>query len=179
MLKRTLVLLFCLVTPGIGHAETFARPGLYSVVVTDWLHQTIPGGDVFTCTKCKDQVQISITSGPPFENDADKAKIVALFKDREQWEAFARSLIEEAIPAPTDRYDIEVYQTGLVTHQGKNLLQLASLVLMGSLTSYDTSILSIHNNRIMKITVNYFEGAMNDEVSRQIYSFLDSIRFIE
>lgn len=179
MLKRALVLLFCLAMPGMGHAETFARPGLYSVVVTDWLHQTIPGGDVFTCTKCKDKVQISITLGPPFENDADKEKIVALFKDREQWEAFARSLIEEAIPAPTDRYEIEVYQTGLVTHQGKNLLQLGSLVRMGSLTSYDTSILSIHNNRIMKITVNYFEGAMNDEVSRQIASFLDSVRFIE
>jgi hypothetical protein len=179
MLKCTGVLLVCVLASGTGHAETFAVPGLYSVTVTDWLHQTTPGGDVFTCIKCKDQVQISIEAGPSFENRADETKILALFKDQRHWEAFAKALIQDVVPIPTDQYEIEVYQTGLVAYQGKQMLQLACQVRIGSSISYDTSLLTVHHHRIIKVTTNYYDGAMTPDVRQYISSFLDSIRFID
>jgi len=162
-----------------AHAQLFVRPGFYSINPTGWQHNTTPDGDVFTCSICGAQVQVQIDYGPELTKEAqyktNREFIAALGTDTAQKE-FADSIIRQSIPLQSG-FTISIERVGLSQIGGLDVLQFYGVVGIPPTISHDLSMLGIHKNRIMKITLNYSDGAFNEKTQSATHELYESLHF--
>ncbi|MCH9004757.1 MAG: hypothetical protein IH838_05635 [Proteobacteria bacterium] len=149
----------------------------YRVNAQEWLRHGTPDGEVFTCKPCSEQVQIQISVGPEIPSDAlftNNSQFIDSLSTEEAQNDFAVSIMQRSVPGS---FEIDIYQTGVSSFGGLNVLQFAATVESGPYLSYDTTMIALHRNRIIKISLNYLDGAMNEETSQIVSRFFESFRF--
>jgi len=150
----------------------------YEVNTQEWLRHGTPNGEVFTCKPCSEQVQIQISVGPEIPSDAlftNNSEFIDSLSTEEAQNDFAKSLIQRSVPG---KFEIDIYRTSISSLGGLEVLQFGATVEVGPLLSYDTTTIALHRNRIIKISLNYLDGAMNEETSQIISRFFESFRFV-
>lgn len=161
-------------------ADVFIKPGYYSINLRGWQHNTTPAGDVFTCSTCGAQVQVQLVYGPELDAEAryrtNKEFLTALGSEKAQKD-FADSLIRLGIPIQSG-FTISIGRVGLSTIGGLDVFEFGAIVEMPPTFSHDNSMIAIHKNRLMKLTLNYFDGAMNDRTRAAINELYSSLRFL-
>ncbi len=161
--------------------DPFDAREAFTVDAADWQANSMPRGMVYTCRTCDAQVQIQITFGPEIPADKRKSNeqfISDIGGDDVARKRFADSMMRSMVPA-VPNVSIEVTRTGISKLGGLKVFQMQSRVEMGAQRSHDTSMLAIHRNRIVKVTLNYFDGAMDaeTELSNKVASFYRSFEF--
>ena len=150
----------------------------YEVNTQEWLRHGTPDGEVFTCKPCSEQVQIQISVGPEIPSDApltDNSEFIDSLSTEEAQNDFAKSMMQRSVPG---EFEIDIYRTGISSLGGLEVLQFGATVEVGPLLSYDSTMIALHRNRIIKISLNYLDGAMNEEASQIIGRFFESFRFV-
>lgn len=172
------LLLWCLGSVAL-RAEVWTAPGMYTVTVDGWARNAVPEGFSYRCVRCTDQIEIEIKYGPALSptatwrtNDALMADLSTEAKQRE----FAEALLQSAAPTSAG-VKIEVKRVGLHYIGGLRVLMIASRISSGRSAFMDTSMIAIHKNRLMKITVNFNEGAFTPESDKAITSFISGLVF--
>lgn len=179
ILKKTSTIIIILILIFVTnlYSATFNKHGFYSVNIDGWIQNSTTEGDIFTCAKCKEQIQIQISYGPPLPKDAlykNNKEFIQALKTEKRQEEFAESFMKNAVPAG---FNIKTTRTGITTLGGIEVFQFQAVVDFIKKLSYDTSMMAIHRNRIMKITLNYFDSALTPQNKKYIESFYKSIRF--
>jgi len=163
----------------MAHAQSL-RPKPYSLNPGTWVRAATPAGEVFTCTVCEAQVQVQIDAGPPLPPDAKfktNEQFLASLKTTEQQRQFADNLIRSQIPLQSG-FTIRVEKTGLTKIGGVDAFQFMAVVEMKPNATRDTTMLLIHQNRIIKISVNYHEGTFGPKARDALTSLFSSIKFL-
>jgi hypothetical protein len=177
--RKTIFLASALLLATAAHAQTFTKPGFYSIDATGWQRNTTPAGDVFTCSTCGAQVQVQIDYGPPLPADArfkNNEQFLASLKTESEQKQFADQLLRKSI-RPQSAFTISVEKVGLTKIGGIDAFQFSAIVEMSPNVTRDTSMIALHKNRILKITLNYYDGAMNDKTRAAVNSLFKSIKF--
>ncbi|MBI5041365.1 MAG: hypothetical protein HZB57_09270 [Gammaproteobacteria bacterium] len=159
--------------------DVFVKPDYYSINHKGWQHNTTPAGDVFTCYSCGAQFQVQLDYGPELPADAtyrSNKDFLATLSTEAAQKDFADSLIRRAIPLQSG-FTISIGRIGLSMIGGLDVLQFSAVVEMPGTISHDNSMVGIHKNRMMKLTLNYFDGAMNEQASAAINDLYSSLRF--
>jgi hypothetical protein len=176
--KKIPIIIFLILIPLKSSAiYAFEKAGYYSVNIDGWIHNTIPEGDIFTCSKCNEQIQIQISYGPPLPKDnlyKNNKEFMKAFQDKKAQQKFADTIMQSSVPPG---FKIIIDRTGLSKLGGLDVLQFHSKVDFISKISHDTNMMAIHKNRIVKITLNYFDGALNSKNNEFINNFFKSLKF--
>lgn len=162
-----------------SHGQQFVKQGFYSVDSSGWQHNTIPDGDVFTCSTCDAQAQIQISYGPELKGDVkystNQEFLAALSTEQAQRE-FADSILRGSIPLQSG-FTISIEKIGLSDIGGLNVIEFSAIVDMPPNVSHENSMLAIHKNRMMKLSLNYFDDGMDDKTRAATNRFYKSFRF--
>lgn len=177
--RKTILLVSALLLATIAHAQTFTKSGFYSIDATGWQRNTTPAGDVYTCSTCGAQVQLQIEYGPPLSANAkfkNNEQFLASLKTESQQKQFADQLLRQSIPLQSG-FKISVERVGLTKIGGIDAFQFSAVVEMPPNVTRDTSMIALHKNRILKISLNYYDGAVNDKARTAVNSLFKSIKF--
>ena len=60
---------------------------------------------------------------------------------------------------------------------GINVVAFNAVVEMGSTVAWDTSYVGVFKNRIVKVTINYIDGALDDVARNALNEILGSLSF--
>ena len=146
---------------------------------TDEPKNTTPTGEVFTCSICEDQVQLQIDIGPPLASDSifkSNAQFLAGLKSPEQQKLFAETMIRSQIPLQSG-FAMTIQRTGLTTIGGQDAFQYMALVDMKPVATRDTTMILMYKNRIIKISVNYYDGTFGQKARDALGPVLSSLSF--
>jgi hypothetical protein len=147
----------------------------YQVNSDQWMVKKIPEGNSFLCIKCETEIRISISFGPRDEKITQN-----LFDDflvsEEARLKMAESTISGQIPAALQP-KIEILENDYGDFFGLRFLAYHAVVYVGEISSRDTTYLGVSKNRIVRVTLNYMEGDMDDVANDQITKFLKSLVF--
>lgn len=178
---RILVATLCLAFLGIqAHAQTFTKPGFYSIDSTGWQRNTTPSGDVYTCSTCAAQVQVQIDYGPLLPPDArfkTNEQFLASLRTEVQQKQFADQLLRQSIPLQSG-LKISIERVGLTKIGGINAFQFMAIVELAPSVTRDTSMIALHKGRLMKVTLNYHDGAMNEKARLAVNTLFKSLKFL-
>ena len=166
---------------GQGRAETWIVPGAYTLKVDGWSRSAIPEGFNYRCLRCKEQIEIEIMYGPPLSASAtwkNNAEFINALSTPEKRQTFADALMKSAVPADLGA-KIEIKRVALEEIGGLRVLMMASEVTMGRAITLDTSMVGIQNNRLMRTSVHFFEGAMNAANREAINAFMSGLVFVK
>jgi hypothetical protein len=161
-------------------AQTFTKAGFYSVDATGWQRNTTPAGDVFTCSTCGAQVQVQIDYGSPLPDNArfkTNEQFLASLKTETQQKDFADQLLRQSIPLQSG-FKISIERVGLTKIGGIDALQFMAVVELAPNVTRDTSMIALHKNRLVKITLNYYDGTMNEKTRAAVNSLFKSLKFL-
>lgn len=164
---------------GSLHTQSFTKPGLYSIDLTGWQHNTAPNGDVFTCSVCDAQVQVQIDYGSELTKEAiykTNREFISAMSTETVQKQFAESIVRRNIPLQSG-FTISIGRVGLSQLGGLDVFQFSAVVEMPSTISHDNSMLAIHKNHIMMLTLNYYDRAMNGKTKSAIDKLYKSIQF--
>lgn len=158
--------------------HNFVKPGYYSVNKEGWQHNTTPDGDIFTCTDCGTQVQIQISYGPELHTDFTLTNEIFLSKlnTEEKQREFVEPVIRKEIPLQSG-FTISIDRVGLSEIGGLDVFQFSATVNIPPTVSHENGMVAIHKNRIMKLSLNYFDGALNQQSRRMIHDFYSTLHF--
>jgi hypothetical protein len=160
-------------------AETWTVPGMYTVKVDGWTRNAIPDGFNYRCLKCTDQIEIEVMYGPLFSPDAlwkTNDEFIAALSTEDRRQTFADAIMTGAVP-PGSGFKVEVKKVGLDQLGGLRVLMMASEVTMGTTSTMDTSMIAVHKNRLVRVTVHFFRGALTAESGNAINAFMDGLVF--
>ena len=164
----------------IGAASAQPSPKLYVMDSSGWQRNTTPNGEVFTCSVCEAQVQLQIDIGPPVGNDAKfktNDQFLAQLKSPEQQKNFADAMLRDQIPLQSG-LKIKIERTGLTKIGGQDAFQYMAVVELKPTPARDTTMFLLYKGRIVKITVNYYDGTFSPKARDALGKILASIRFI-
>lgn len=162
-----------------AQAQIFTKHGLYSIDTTGWQRNTTPSGDIFTCSTCGALVQVQIDYGPPLPADTrfkTNEQFLASLKTETEQRQFADAILRQSIPL-TSGFKISIQKVGLTKIGGIDTLQFSAVVEMAPNVTRDTSMIALHKNRIVKITLNYHDGAMNEKTKTAVNSLYKTLKF--
>lgn len=165
------VLLGC---SGPALAETWTVPGAYTLKVDGWSRNSTPDGYNYRCLRCAEQIEIEIMYGPPLSPSATwktNEEFMAALSTPEKRQTFANTLMQNAVPSGIGA-KIDVKRVALEEIGGLRVLMMASEVIIGRSTTLGTSMIGIQNGRLMRMSVKFFEGAMN-----AINAFMSGLAF--
>lgn len=177
MLKTLLLALVLLVSS--AQAQTGA-PKLYVLNSSGWQRNTTPNGEVFTCSVCEAQVQLQIDIGPPIGNEAKfktNEQFLAQLKTPEQQKNFADSMLRDQVPLQSG-FQIKIERTGLTKIGGQDAFQYMAIVELKPTATRDTTMFLLYKGRLVKITVNYYDGTFSPKASEALGAILSSLKFI-
>lgn len=150
----------------------------YQVDAEGWLRHNTPDGEVFTCKACTEQVQIQISLGPELPTDApygSNSEFIASLSTQAARSTFATAVMEKSVPG---EFEINIDRTAISNLGGLDVFQFAATVEFGPTLSFETSMVALHRNRIVKVSLNYLDGAMNEETSQTKSRFFESFEFV-
>ena len=158
-------------------SEVFSKENDYSVQLDDWLYQRTPLGDQFTYKKSQSPIQISIQYGPTSIELTEK-QFFEKINSKEFQAEFAKKVIGEGIPLK-EGFSIKIKEVAVEEFFNIQMLKFMAVVEIGFVTMLDTSYIGIHKNRIVKVSLNYYEGELNDSIRKAISRFFGSLKFTE
>lgn len=162
-----------------AHAETFSKPGFYSIDVTGWRHQPGPSGEIFACTDCDTDVQVQIDYGSALPADSDyktNREFLQRLADEDAQRQFAELLLRAEIPEAAG-VEFAIQKVGMTQLGGTDAFEYSALVATQPAATRENAVVAIHKNRIMKLTLNYFDARINDKATARIAALLKSLKF--
>lgn len=175
---RALSLIVAGLIAGAAVAQPKAPP-LYTLSSTGWQRNTTPDGEVLTCSVCERQIQVQIGVGPPLTAKAPfrtNEQFLASVRTPEQQQSFAEGILKSQIPLQSG-YSLKIERTGLTKLGGLDAFQFMAIVDLKPVPTRDTTILLIHRQRLVRVTLNYHEGSFNDKARAAVNSLIASIKF--
>jgi hypothetical protein len=160
-------------------ASVFVRPGFYSLDAAGWQHNATPLGDVFTCSTCASQVEIEIDYGPEMPADGaapSNAAFLDTLRTDGQQQQFADSTLRASIPMQSG-FEIKIEKHGLSNIGGLDVFEFHAVVDIPPSLLRETTMLGIHKNRLMKLSLHYFDNGMDDHARLAVTSLLKSLQF--
>lgn len=160
--------------------EVFENPGNYRINPSGWQHNSVPNGDVFTCSDCKSQIQVQIVYGPALEEGAkfkNNKEFISLMSQPVIQKEFSDSVLRSSIP-PESGITLSIERTAITKIGGIEVLQYSATVETPPVITHETSMIAVHKGRIMKLTLNFYDGAMNDAASKKVNSLFSSLQFL-
>ena len=144
-----------------------------------WQKTNVPDGVAFICLACDGQTMIQINAIPVNPNNP-KAKtneaFLAQYQTKAQQESFAKNMVKGQIPIDTKDINIEVFRTGFVKIGGKKAFQFSTAVEMKPYTTIDTTALFIHKDKIIKVSLNYYDGMFGAKSRKAVNELYSSIK---
>ena len=162
-----------------GHAQPYEKKGVYRVNASGWIQSEIPGAsDVFTCGECKYPIQIRVIYGSASsrgkEYQSNEEFLQALSTGNAQ-RTFARSVMEEQVPknAPLDIMKTSISELG-----GLKVFQFHAVTKIGKSLSRRTIMMTVHRDRMVMVSLNYFEGGLDEPSRNLVKAFFSSFQFL-
>ena len=147
----------------------------YSYQSEKWLAKKVPEGTAYICVPCENEIRLQITSGP-FNEDITPDLFLSLSKSEEARLNFAKETLKSQIPKNLNP-EIEILNSGYGPMFGIDVVGFSAVVEMGSMASWDTSYIGVFKNRIVKITINYMDGSLDEVARNALNEFLGTLRF--
>jgi hypothetical protein len=173
------LLLGLLLLAGFALAQP-TLPKLYVLNPAGWQRNTTPNGEVFTCSICEAQVQLQIDVGPPIGADAKfktNDQFLAQLKSLDQQRKFADAMLRNQIPLQSG-FKITIERTGLTKIGGQDAFQYMAVVEMKPTATRDTTMFLLYKGRLVKISVNYYDGTFSPKAREALEAILSSFKFI-
>ena len=177
-MPRLFIFVLALVT-GLVAAQP-AVPKLYTLNPSGWQRNTTPNGEVFTCSVCEGQVQLQIDVGPPIGADSKfktNEQYLAQLRTPDQQKAFADGMLRGQIPLQSG-FKITIERTGLTKIGGQDAFQFMAVVELKPTATRDTTMLLLYKSRLVKISVNYYDGTFSPKAQEALGALLSSLKFI-
>ena len=174
-----LVIFNVLLSSSFGHAQPYEKKGIYRVNTNGWIQSEIPGaGDVFTCGKCKYSVYVRIIYGSApsreykFQSNEEFLQTLSTGKAQRN---FARSVMEDQVPKNTP---MDIMKTSISELGGLKvfLFQAVAKVEKGLFRS--TTMMAVHRDRMVMVSLNYFQGSLDEPSRNLVRAFLSSFQFL-
>ena len=134
-----------------------------------------PGGYVFNCIPCTNNFQLSITFGPKIL-DVDKNFFDSVINDKSKLKEFAKISVENQIPIK-DGVEVNIINIKVENRFGIKVINYLAQVSIFNTEVFENSYLGEYNNRIVKITINYYKENFSEFDENQVYNFLDTLEF--
>lgn len=168
----------------VSAEELYTRPGRYSLDAEGWDIQ--PGTDgamLLRCKDCKVLVQVQIDYSP--EQTGEQAKggnkaFLARLDSPEAQAQFAELMVEASLPPEItvgEDVDIEIATVSKAMVGGLDVFQYVALIDGGEQVTQESSLVAIQHNRIVKVALNHYQGALDDAAKDRITSLFKSLRF--
>lgn len=167
------LLLVCVSLPSVAAFEDH-----YSGGSSDWRRANTPDGHVYSCLRCKNQVQVQVSFGPPLPADGKvttSAQFVAAFDTDDKRKAFFDGVLRQSAPIPGLR--IEITRTGVTKLGGVPAIQVAAIVHLAPTATRDTTIMGVHRGRVFRVSLNYHDGGMTPTADAAIKALYASFVF--
>jgi len=177
-LCRVLVLGFLLVSSLAG-AERYEKEGLFRVDVEGWIPSEIAASShVFTCMICRNPVQVRIIYSPVSLIDnrfrSNETFLSSLNSAIEQ-RAYAREIMESQFPQGTP---LDILKTSLSELGGLEVFLFQAAAKTEEGLARRTIMMAVHRDRLVTVSLSYFQGSVDEIIQGLIRLFLDSIRFL-
>ncbi|WP_293370023.1 hypothetical protein [Nevskia sp.] len=165
-------------------AELYTRPGRYTIDAEGWDLQ--PGADgamLLRCKACTVPVQVQIDYSP--ERTGSEAKggnraFLARLDTPEAQTQFAELMVEASLPDEIEvgeDIEIQIATVGKAMVGGLDVFQYVALIDGGEEVTQESSLVAIHHDRILKIALNHYQGALDDTARARIASLFKSLKF--
>ena len=177
-MTRALSFIIAAMLAGASVAQS-KPPPLYTLSSTGWQRNTTPDGEVFTCSVCERQIQVQIGVGPPLTAKAPfrtNEQFLASVRTPEQQRSFAESILKSQIPLQSG-YSLKIERTGITKLGGLDAFQFMAIVDLKPVPTRDTTMLLVHRQRLVKVSLNYHEGSFNDKARSAVNALYASIKF--
>jgi len=184
---KTLLISSMLATITAGSAvaaEVYKRPGLYAIDAEGWDLQ--PGKDgalILRCQACTSPVQVQIDYSPERTGDAAKGGNKAFLGRLDTADAqqqFAELMVEASLPPDTEvgeDVEIEIATVSKAKVGGLDVFQYVALINGGGQITQESSLVAIQHNRIVKVALNHYQGALDDSDKDRITALFKSLKF--
>lgn len=158
----------------------YTKNGFYTINSEGWVAKSTPAGDVFICSECPDLVQVQISYGDdagseaPFHNDR---QFVKAFNTKEKKNQFAEMLLKGGMPSTN--YSIDVIAVEDDNIGGLEAIRYSAIVKMsGDMLTRETTLVTMHKNRIVKFSANFYEGKLSDKSAVMLENLSQSLKFL-
>ena len=174
-----LVIFNVILSLSLVYAQPYEKKGIYRVNANGWIQSKKPGAsDVFTCGECKYPIQIRVIYGSASfrgkEYQSNEEFLQALSTGNGQ-RTFARSVMEEQVPknAPLDIMKTSISELG-----GSKVFQFHAVTKIGKSLSRRTIMMTVHRDRMVMVSLNYFEGGLDEPSRNLVKAFFSSFQFL-
>lgn len=158
-------------------ATSFAKTGYENILTFDsskWISQKTPTGFGLSCRLCDNQLMISIDIVPV--NKANKytksnaAFISYLMADKND---FARRMASDAAMGGK----VKLIKADKAKINNKDVFRYIFTADDGVSKTFDNTSMFLHKDRMIKITLNYYDGYFSSKDRAQVDAFYKSIKF--
>ena len=162
-----------------GYAQPDEKKGIYRVNASGWIKSKIPGAaDVFTCGECKYPVQVRIiygskpSRGNKFQSNEEFLQTLSTVKAQRK---FAQSVMVNQVPknAPMDIMKTSISELG-----GLKVFQIHAVAKIEKALSRRTIMMAVHRDRMVMVSLNYFEGRLDEPSRNLVRAFFSSLQFL-
>lgn len=168
-----------LLCAGPAAAELYTAKGLYSLNIAGWRHASTPLGDVFGCEDCGDapvQLQISYGAKLPGSEGASNDEFLDRLDSEETQQQFADLMMQRSLP-PGSELEYSIESMRKVRIGGLKAFEYVALIQTQPNASREDAMVALHRNRLMKLTLNFYDGQMSDEAAAKVGALLKSLKF--
>ncbi|MDF7671146.1 hypothetical protein PT276_08080 [Orbaceae bacterium ESL0721] len=165
----TIFLSFC--------SYAFTKAGYYEIDSKNWVANATPVGDVFVCSTCDGLTQIQISYGVEISKNSPVKTFDGLAKTlntEATKKKYVKEIVEDTLPTKDFRVEIERVEETKIS--GFRAIQyLAHITFPQGQQGSENGIITIHKNRILRISINYFPNASEKDF-KNISQFLSSFK---
>lgn len=175
---RCATLLAALITGWIGFAGlvgAFELDGEYAFDSSSWSAKKVPQGHAFLCVPCSTEIRVQITYGPT-SDELTPPQFREILPEEGSSDSFIKDVIMKQLPI---KEGVEITVTDEVFGEffGLEMLEFVVIVEFGGLVLRDTTFIGVHKNRIVKVTLNYVDGALGDAGREALNEIFSTLRF--
>lgn len=156
---------------------SFAKTGYENIITfnsNNWISQKTPTGFGLSCKLCDNQLMISMDIVPVnksnkyTKSNADFISYLMLSKDD-----FARKMAADAAMGGK----FKIIKVGKAKINNKEVFRYIFTVDSGPSRTFDNTSMFLHKDRMIKITLNYYDGYFSSKDRAQVDSLYKSIKF--
>jgi hypothetical protein len=177
-MTRALSLIVAAMLAAAAMAQT-KPPSLYTISSAGWQQNSTPYGEVFTCSVCDGQIQVQIAVGPPLTAKAPfrtNEQFLSSLRTPEQQRSFAEGLLKSDIPLQYG-YSLKIERTSITKLGGLDAFQFMAIVDLKPVPTRDTTVLLVHRQRLVKVSLNYHDGSFDEKARSAVNALFASIKF--
>lgn len=156
---------------------SFAKTGYENIITfnsSNWISQKTPTGFGLSCKPCDNQLMISMDIVPVNKsNKYTKSNAVFISYLMEDKDNFARKMAADAATGGK----IKLIKADKAKINNKEVFRYMFTAGDGSNKTFDNTSMLLHKDRIIKITLNYYDGYFSSKDRAQVDAFYRSIKF--